>query len=622
MCFEPLPPFSRTWVRHWAVLLLLVWSVLGCSRTKVQGARRSLICSFENLSEDSSLDWTGQAACEILAIQLEDSQRYRPLGFAPHTEASRSAGDEHLYGYWSVVGGRLRISAFLVDARRTRFLANFSAEGRPEQGIVPLLNPIARALDPDARAFGTMNPAVVKKYAEGREARDAAASATAFEDAVRADPGFGPGYVAWARASLARGDAFGAQRAIEQARNRWSKIEATDRLRLDLLAAMASNDPAGEISALTALVRRKPWDTELLRSLALLETQARRYVPALEHYRKAAVLEPSNVVIWNELGYTEAYAHNLEGAVKALSQYQRLAPQDANPLDSLGDVHFYLGRFPEAESFYLQAYAKDAFFLGAATLYKAAWARLMTGDVNGADRIFQQFLEQRRKIKDPLADYREAQWLYLTGHRSDGAAMLKSFIARAGATPAALSVARAQLSLWSFLRGDAEKARHLAAQAMRTATSPDERRLAWVCWFIVQSQTSPDNAPERLLKEFSFSPDDTTKKIALSYACLLGRRYVEAGRLLSELVSATGPSSFVPAEALLAWALVECGRLQDAAQYLETWGIPDPGGASPLLCLAFPRIFYLRSAVLNASGRQAEAERSLRIFKRLSGLDE
>jgi hypothetical protein len=82
-------------------------------------------------------------------------------------------------------------------------------------------------------------------------------------------------------------------------------------------------------------------------------------------------------------------------------------------------VHYYLGAFRDAEQYFLQAYDKDPSFFGGAELYKAARARLMTGDVAGADQIFRRYADARKAARDPLLPYLEAQWLSLTGRGRD-----------------------------------------------------------------------------------------------------------------------------------------------------------------------------------------------------------
>ena len=127
----------------------------------------------------------------------------------------------------------------------------------------------------------------------------------------------------------------------------------------------------------------------------------------------------------NELGYAEMYAGALTAATTALDEYRRIRPSDPNALDSLGDVNFYFGQFAAAEQYYRQAFDKDNAFNGGAALMKAAHAHLRTGDTSGADALFNQYLEARRKDNDQLTELRRAEWEFITGRRKRAAERLK-----------------------------------------------------------------------------------------------------------------------------------------------------------------------------------------------------
>ena len=76
---------------------------------------------------------------------------------------------------------------------------------------------------------------------------------------------------------------------------------------------------------------------------------------AVRSYQAASLLNPEEPRIWNELGYAMAWTRNLNGARQALQEYERLAPDDANALDSLGEVSFFLGDFESAAKYFEQA---------------------------------------------------------------------------------------------------------------------------------------------------------------------------------------------------------------------------------------------------------------------------
>ena len=108
----------------------------------------------------------------------------------------------------------------------------------------------------------------------------------------------------------------------------------------------------------------------------------------------------------------------LMAPVKTLREYERVRPAEANPLDSMGDVSFYWGRFAEAEQFYREAYKKDAAFLNGGSLIKAATSHLFTGDANGAEAVFSEYEQARRAANDPLIDLTRASWDHLRGNRN------------------------------------------------------------------------------------------------------------------------------------------------------------------------------------------------------------
>src|SRR5262249_846829 len=182
-------------------------------------------------------------------------------------------------------------------------------------------------------------------------------------------------------------------------------------------------------------------------SLGDNELAARRYSAAIRYFRQVLAAQPADAALLNKLGYTQAYAGDLDGAVKTLRDYERVRPKEANPLDSLGDVHFYWSRFSEAEKLYRQAYDKDAAFQNAASLFKAATSRLFTGDLAGAETIFAEYESARRAAADPIVDFHRAQWDYLRGKREEAMRRLESFAAGAK-TPEAAALADCALTIW------------------------------------------------------------------------------------------------------------------------------------------------------------------------------
>ncbi|MGE5646894.1 MAG: hypothetical protein ACM336_13995 [Acidobacteriota bacterium] len=343
---------------------------LSCGREERGRAGIVAILPFENLAGDPQLDWMGRALADAVGLQLAGTPHSTPLVAGALREVPATGAARTLHGYFSAGGGHLRVNADLEDARTGRVVKAMSARGE----LLAAAREIARAIDPEARELPTKSLGAMRSYAAGD-----------FEGAVAADPNFGAAYLGWAQSLLARGERARAAEVLAAANGNAARFPALERNRLAMISAVVTGERAAA---------------------------AHDYKTAAKWYEQALRAQPGDVTLLNQLGYMRAWAGDLAGAVEALSQYRALRPNEANPIDSLGDAHYYLGRFAEAGKLYLEAHAKDASFLGGGELYKAAWARLMQGDLAGADELFARFVKARKD-----AAYLTALWEHATGRK-------------------------------------------------------------------------------------------------------------------------------------------------------------------------------------------------------------
>ncbi|MGA2434947.1 MAG: hypothetical protein ABSG25_06640, partial [Bryobacteraceae bacterium] len=348
---------------------------------------------FQNLSGDARLDWISRGIAESLVLQLAGSG-IDPAAFPSLREAISSGANGIVEGYFSTSGGRLRVRAVVENAVLHRIEKQASAMGADP---VAVADSIAHQIDPGARAPLTRSVAALEALTEAiSESADARGSGQStidaasrdFERATTADPAFGAAYQAWIETLLARGDAAGAHRVLNLAARQSGNFQPMERERLALAAAVIGGDHVAERRALEALTHLTPADAGIFRQLAEIDVAAHAYSNAIARYRQALERAPDDIVLLNQLGYTQSYALDLQGAAATLDRYRALHPQDPNPLDSLGDVHYYLGGFKDAARYYRDAYEKDPTFLGGGELYKAAWASLMEGDAKSAGELF------------------------------------------------------------------------------------------------------------------------------------------------------------------------------------------------------------------------------------------
>lgn len=587
---------------------LVALCVVLCACSKDQRATRKLaVLPFENLSADPDLQWVGRALAEVVTAQLTGCPDTDPAVAPSLREAAASGSSGIIQGYYSIVAGRLRIQAVLENTATRRIERTASATGAPG-AVLELAGAVARQIHPQARPFSTASEAALRDYVEALGASDPSQE---FERAISADSNFGLAYVAWAQWLVSRGERLRARQVAEAGLAKGTRIAPVERARLKVLAAALDGDRAAERRALEGLARATPADASVYAKLAAMDLSTRAYPSAVHWYEKALEHDPDNVSLLNEAGYAQAYARDLEAAVKQLSRYRELRPLEANPLDSLGDVHFYLGHFSRAGKFYLDAYARDPSFLLRSELYKAAWARLMTGDLKGADQTFGKYLEARQGLNDPLLPYHWAQWEFLTGRRKQAIARLAPMLA--GPQPALASLAAAQVSIWLLETGDPARARQYA---LRTAPG---NPFSVVCRFLTEPPASASEWAVRAERAFPEPAQAGLKQYALASALLLSKHFQEAAGRWRKLYEQIPPGSPDPVEVPLAWALVETGQFALAEPLLANNAIPDALREHPFLSLSFPRVFFLRGVLLERQGRRQEARTNYEIFLRLSG---
>jgi tetratricopeptide (TPR) repeat protein len=582
---------------------------------------------FSPLSADPSLNWMGRAFSEVVAAGLEGSpQRHviswsnlhsldgalgqRPAA-APGISAERgeallSGAQGVIYGDFSVVNGRLRATAMEEDVASHQMIHVVSASG-PPSAILPVAASLARQLGA-TQAFDTRNPQALRDYADALDAADPADAFRDFAQAAQADPDFGRAYVFWIDAALEHANRAEAERVLQQAEPHLPRFSALDRARLNFGAAILSGSFPARLQAVTALAGLDPQDPNTHRALAGMLLSVRRYDEAITEFRRTLALRPDDLLALNSMGYAAAYHGDLPTAIRVLRGYEQLRPNEPNPLDSLGDAHFALGHFSEAEQFYLAAAAQAADFLNGGEFLKAAQARLMTGDIPGATTIFHRYLAQRRSAGDPAVEYYAAAWSWQTGARRAAVQRVEELLRAGGTPPEIAAPAHTQAAIWLLELGDRTGAAQHARQALAEA-SPASAGAASVVGFLADPQAfpAPSQAP--------------MSDYAHAYSLLFARNFQSAITPLQQIYQRPTTDLDDGLAVLLAWAYLETGQWQTATPLLRLNPLPQTSGLPMLASLYFPRLFYLRGAVLQKAGQRQQAARNYRLFLSLSGAD-
>ncbi|HTC36030.1 MAG TPA: tetratricopeptide repeat protein [Bryobacteraceae bacterium] len=412
----------------------------GCARrpNPVPTVERLAVLPLENLSSDPQLNWFARGSAAVVEYDLAGAKNIFAKNVESISAAQSMQATRVLEGYFFERNGRLGIRATLEDLRTTRAVQHFELDGSVANGFLPLANELAQRLSSEVRPFGTANENAFRFYGDAITATDAEARERAIESAIAADPGFAAVYGLRARTG-ARDRALQMIQAGEQGR-----VDSIDRADLQYIAAAVSGDRNSQIQALETLTRVTPANATLFADLGAAQFARRNFPEAVRNYQEASILNPEEPRIWNELGYALAWTRNLQGARRALQEYQRLAPDDANALDSLGEVSFFLGDFESSAKYFERAAQRSR-----AEFLKAAEARLMLGDLGGADAFFAKYAAGLRR---EAAAYQLAQWQFLTGRKNAGIAAMKKLTTEPDSELQKL--ARRQLAVWEFEAGD------------------------------------------------------------------------------------------------------------------------------------------------------------------------
>ncbi len=579
--------------------ILLTLVLAGCSR-EPRGPVRLALVPFENLTSNLELDAEGRGAASAMVYDLAGASNL----YAETVPSLNGAYEMHasrvLEAYFSESGARLDLEATIDDAGSARQVESIELAGPLSQGLLPLVNQLAARLYPQARAFEANAPDAFRDYSRALTASDRSSALQDLESATQADPKFAAAYIDWARLLLGQGERSQAEKLIQTAQA--ANTDPIEQTRLEYLAASIARDANRQTKALQKLTQSTPADSRVFQELAEIELRKRDYSPAALHYERAAQLNPDEPGDWNQLGYVLAYAEDLAGARKALEHYQQLLPKaDANALDSLGEVSFYLGDFAEAEKRFLEANQQNRAEFGGAEGVKAAEALLMSDRLKDADTLFRKneaAIEGAQKLR---AAYQFAQWEFLTGRRKFAMQGLERILP--GLDPDTRAAALCQLAIWKLQTGDSKTAAELSSRAVELAVSPRTRGLSALCQAVVTPGSGASSG----------------SRIADAYALLFTGKFSDATPLLESLYQETNPLEDAQIRTLLAWAYVETGRAVDAAKLTRTYPLPLSSGEAMFASIIFPRYLFLRGAVLEKQGQRAEAKRSYELYLKYAG---
>lgn len=260
-----------------------------------------------------------------------------------------------------------------MSRHRTRLFAVIAALAAGTTALV--------VLGQDRPEYTTTSRQAYTLYLQGEERLNAfqfAAAESLLQEAVRLDPGFAMAHAALGDALASNGKGSVAKRQVVLGDSLSRLLSREDErllVQLRLPGGGGKATPAARDSLLALLEKRLPEHPLVLRAKALRHRELGDAEEEEAAWREVLRADPNYARAYNWLGYLAAGQGRYLEALSYLRRYAFLAPDIANPHDSLGEIYTYMGELDAAEQEFRQALQLQPEFypslLGLARVYLA-----------------------------------------------------------------------------------------------------------------------------------------------------------------------------------------------------------------------------------------------------------
>jgi len=378
-----------------AVFLVPVLKRSGAGKAAAKIPGSVAVVAFENQTGDPKYDTLRKVIPSLLITNLENTglfqvstwERMRDvLGQIGRKDIDVVDGDAGfafcrregvafiVVGSFSRLGETFVTEFKLLDPDSRKIVATAAAKGAGEDSILnshidELSRRIAQGMGVAGQQLDATRMAVAEvtthsteayaAYLQGREQLDRfdePGARKSFERAVALDPEFAIAYVRLAQTLERDGDTARIQAAYRKAKELSARAPEKERLLIEARYAWrVERDNRKAIELLRTLVAKYPSEKEFH-----FELGGRLYADpdaAIAEYQAALALDPEYGNALNSMAFALVRKSDFAGAQSALERYVAVAPNEFNPLDSLGLLLFLRGRYDEAIDKYKKAMA-------------------------------------------------------------------------------------------------------------------------------------------------------------------------------------------------------------------------------------------------------------------------
>lgn len=388
------------------------------------------VVSFENQTGDIAYDYLRKVIPNLLISSLEQSGYLRVTTWERLHDLIRNMGKEDVefidqelgfrlcemegidtivLGLFTKAGDMFATDAKVLDVRTKTLVKSASSKGRGQGSIIAvqideLSKIISRGIglsDKKVQAgqkqIADVTTASLEAYdnlLKGIEAKDKFYRNDArkfFERAVEPDPEFAIAYYFLSEVNSSMGNYDLALNYAKRAKALADRATEKERLCIDArYAQFVENDRDRYYNIIHDLSRKYPKEKRAWYWMGM-NYKGGEPLKAVEMFQKALDLDPNYGLVLNELAYTYMRGEDYEKALEYLNKYAAVSPGDANPVDSMAELLYKMGKLEEAAAKYSEAVTMKPDFYN--SLHNGAYVYMILENYPKALDFIQKFID-------------------------------------------------------------------------------------------------------------------------------------------------------------------------------------------------------------------------------------
>ena len=376
-----------------AILILQPWKIEISPTQEATAARHNLaIMYFDNLADLDDTDRLAEIATNLLITDLSESPYFKvvssqrlfdvlkQLGHEDHTGIDiRTASDvaSKTHAQWILTGSILRsgtnliVTSQLINATTGNVEASQRVDGKGDEDIFAIVdrlaaeirsdlsqrNPEYKFQDKDIAVITSKSQEAYRYYLEGLENRNKyyfREAEASFRKAATLDTTFAMAYY---YLSIYADNLPDKILLNSKALKYVNGADYKGRMMIKVQKAFLDGDFEKEKEIFLKIVDKFPDDKELYHKCAEFERRMGNTEAAISQLQKAIQIDPYYRMAYNLMAYAYRDLGDYKKAINTLNQYITIAPNEANPYDSRGDIHIYFNNVEEAIKSYEKAIA-------------------------------------------------------------------------------------------------------------------------------------------------------------------------------------------------------------------------------------------------------------------------